>query len=113
MSAERRRAPRYQFIADAEVAEVASGVTARAKSGDLSIGGCFLNTPSPLAEGTEIRVTIFRESSTFTGIGRVVFVFPKLGMGVMFTSVEDNQMTALEEWLSALGHKSWQSMATD
>jgi hypothetical protein len=100
MNTERRRAPRYQFIADAEVAEVESGTKAKAKTGDLSIGGCFLNTQNPSPEGTEIRVTIFRESTAFTALGRVVFVFPRLGMGVVFTRVDADQLVALQEWLS-------------
>jgi hypothetical protein len=102
MNTERRRAPRYQFIADAEVAEVKSGTKAKAKTGDLSIGGCFLNTLNPSREGTEIHVTIFRESMAFAALGRVVFVFPRLGMGVLFTSIEADQLVALQEWLSEL-----------
>ena len=102
MSSERRRAPRYQFIADAEVVEIESGTSLKVKTGDLSIGGCFLDMLNPSPEGTEIRVTIFRTNSTFSALGRVVFVFPNLGMGVVFTSVEANQVAALEEWLSEL-----------
>ena len=102
MGSERRRSPRYQFIADAEVVEIESGMKLKAKTGDLSVGGCFLDMPSPPPEGTEIRVTIFWASASFTGVGRVVFVFPNLGMGVAFTSVAANQMTILEEWLAAV-----------
>lgn len=102
MGSERRRAPRYQFIADAEVVEVESGAKLKAKTGDLSIGGCFLDTLNPSPIGTEIRVTILRENTKFTGLGRVVFVFPNLGMGVVFTSSETSQVAILEAWLAEL-----------
>ena len=100
MSSERRRAPRYQFIADAEVTEIEPDTKLRAKTGDLSIGGCYLDMLNPSPDGTQVRVTIIRESTTFTALGRVVFVFPNMGMGVEFTSVEASQMRVLHEWLS-------------
>ena len=113
MSAERRRTPRYQFVADAEVAEIESGTKFRVKTGDLSIAGCFLDMLNPLPDGTEIRITIFRGDSAFTALGRVVFVFPNLGMGVVFKSVEGDQLTALQEWLAELSRGWWASLAVE
>jgi len=83
MERERRRAPRYPFIADAELVEIESGTKLKARTGDLSIGGCFLETLNPSPEGTQVQVTILQGNTTFTGIGRVVFVFPNLGMGIV------------------------------
>jgi hypothetical protein len=102
MSLKRRRATRYQFIAEAEVTELKAGMKFKAKTGDLSIGGCFLSMLNPPAEGTEILVTIFRESVTCTAHGRVVFVFPNMGMGVEFTRVEAIHSATLHGWLSEL-----------
>lgn len=101
MNCERRRAPRYQFIADAEVTEILSGTMLKAKTGDASLGGCFLDMLNP-PEGTEIRDTISYGNATFTALGRVVFVFPNMGMGVVFTSVEAHQSAVLQEWISEL-----------
>jgi hypothetical protein len=102
MDSARRGAPRYQFIAEAEVTEITSNTKLNAKTGDLSFGGCFLDMLNPSPEGTEIRVRISHASATFTTLGRVVFVFPDMGMGVVFTSVEDNQLAVLQAWLSKL-----------
>jgi PilZ domain len=102
MDSERRRAPRYPFIAEAEVTEIASDTKLSAKTSDVSIGGCFLDMLNPSPEGTEIRVRISHASATFTVLGRVVFLFPNMGMGVVFTRVEDNQLPVLQEWLSKL-----------
>ena len=101
MNAERRRAPRYQFVAEAELVETASGTKSHGKTGDLSLGGCFLDTLNPAPEGTELLVTISRADRRFSALGRVVFQFPRFGMGVVFTQVESDQLAILEEWLSA------------
>src|SRR5438552_18207427 len=102
MDSERRRAPRYQFIADAEFVEIESGTRLKARTGDLSIGGCFLETLNPSPEGTEIQVTILRGNTKFTGLGRVVFVFPNLGMGIVFTNSAASQVAILNAWLAEL-----------
>jgi len=102
MDAERRRAPRYPIIADAEVTEIASETKLAAKTSDLSVGGCFLDTLNPSPEGTDIAVRISHADTSFTARGRVVFVFPNMGMGVMFTDVPASQQAILEKWLTAL-----------
>lgn len=102
MSAERRRAPRYQFVAEAEVLETVTGIKTKVKTGDLSVGGCFIDTWNPSPEGAEIQVTIHRATRSFAACGRVVFVFPRVGMGVAFTRIENDQLSTLEEWLSEL-----------
>jgi hypothetical protein len=102
MDSERRRAPRYPIIADAEVTEIATETKLSAKTSDLSLGGCFLDTLNPSPEGTEIVVRISHTDTTFTARGRVVFLFPNMGMGVMFTSVPASQQAVLEKWLAEL-----------
>jgi hypothetical protein len=56
--------------------------------------------PSPV--GTDVRVRISHANTTFTALGKVVFVLQRMGMGVVFTSVEDNQLAILQKWLSEL-----------
>jgi c-di-GMP-binding flagellar brake protein YcgR len=102
MDQERRRAPRYPIIADAEVTEIASETKLSAKTSDLSAGGCFLDMLNPSPEGTEIVVRILHADTTFTARGRVVFLFPNMGMGVMFTNVPASQQAILEKWLAEL-----------
>lgn len=102
MESERRRAPRYPIIADALVTEIASKTKRAAKTSDLSVGGCFLDMLNPSPEGADIEVKISHADATFTAIGRVVFVFPHMGMGVMFTSVEADQRAVLQGWLETL-----------
>jgi c-di-GMP-binding flagellar brake protein YcgR len=84
MSLDRRRAPRYQFIAHAEIVEMESGAKFKVQTGDLSAGGCFIDMMNPLSQGALIRVLIFHQGRRFVALARVVFVFPRLGMGVVF-----------------------------
>jgi PilZ domain len=104
MSLDRRRAPRYQFIAHAEIVEMASGAKFNVQTGDLSIGGCFIDMMNPLSEEASIRLSIFHENRRFVALGRVVFVFPRLGMGVAFTDLEPAHRVILQGWLAHLEH---------
>ena len=102
MESEPRHAPRYPFIAEAEVTEISSDTKLIAKTSDLSIGGTFLDMLNPSPEGIDIRVRIFHKSRTFTTLCRVIFALPNMGMGVVFRSVEDDQLAILQEWISEL-----------
>src|SRR6266481_9480032 len=63
MDSERRQAPRYPFIAEAVVTEISSDTKLIAKTGDLSIGGCFLDMLNPTPQGTQVRVRISHASA--------------------------------------------------
>src|SRR5205809_6280021 len=102
MDSERRRAPRYPIIADAEVTEIASETRLSAKTSHLSEGGCFLDMLNPSPQGTEIVVRISRADTTSTARVKVVFLLPNMGMGVMYTSVPATQQTLLEKWHECL-----------
>src|SRR5216683_8220596 len=66
MDSERRHAPRYPFIAEAVVTEISSDTKLIAKTGDLSIGGCFLDMLNPTPQGTQVRLRISHQGATFT-----------------------------------------------
>ncbi len=102
MDFDRRQARRYQFIADAEVTETMTDTKLRCRTGDLSISGCFLDMLNPSPEDTAIQIRISQGDSTFSALGRVVFVLSNMGMGVAFTSVEPSQLAVLQKWLAEL-----------
>ena len=102
MDSERRRSARYRFIADTEITEITSNKRLGGRSSDLSMGGCFLDMLNPSPEGTRIRITVHHASASFTALGKVVFVFPNVGMGVVFTNVEEDQLAVLRKWLADL-----------
>jgi hypothetical protein len=101
MDRERRRGPRYLFIADTEVTKLSSDAKRSARTSELSISGCFIDMRDPAPAGTELRIRISQRNTTFTAFGCVISVIPDTGMSIAFTSIEPNQLTVLEKWLPA------------
>ena len=99
---DRRRAPRFRFVADAEVLETLSGTRQRARTGDLSMGGCFLEMLKPPPAGTDLKITISQGTVNFIALGRVVFATPNIGMGVVFTNIDPSQLEILLNWVAEL-----------
>lgn len=113
MDSERRHVPRYPFIAEVEVTEISSATKLIARTSDLSIGGCFIDMLNPSQEGTDVRVRISHKSTLFTTLGKVAFVLPNMGMGVVFRSAEDDQLAILQEWISELGRGNSERFTDD
>jgi hypothetical protein len=101
MERERRRGPRYLFIADTEMTDMPSGPKRSARISELSISGCFIDTRDPAPAGTEFRIRISQRNATFTAFGCVISVIPNTGMSIAFTNIESNQLSVLEKWLPA------------
>jgi hypothetical protein len=102
MESERRRSIRYPFIAQAEVTEVASATCLEARTGDLSLTGCYLDMLNPSPVGTEVRVCIFHGKETLVVLGTVTYVLQNMGMGVAFKNVGPSEGAILKRWLSDL-----------
>jgi c-di-GMP-binding flagellar brake protein YcgR len=102
LNSERRKHPRYPFIADAEVTDLATDAKFRVRTSDLSVGGCFLKMDNPTPAGTNLHVKIFRMSGSFEARGRAAFVMPNSGMGIAFTRVEERHLRTLERWLAEI-----------
>jgi hypothetical protein len=101
-SVERRKHPRYAFTAAADVIETRSGARVQGRISDLAKGGCYVDAMSPFAVGAEVKVRIAVEGGTFVAEARVVFAAAGMGMGLMFTTIEPEQLTTLERWIAEL-----------
>ena len=99
MDQERRRTPRYPFIADAEVIEEASGAKLTTRVSEFSVNGCYLDITNPLPKGTAVSVKIFTPKEFFEAPGLVVYSHPNLGMGVEFHDVKPFFHRVLRKWL--------------
>src|SRR5437588_4099138 len=94
-----RQSDRYSFAATVQVKELGSwgqGLITR----DLSVGGCFIKTAVPLANGIRIRVRIEHAGAEFTAIGRVTDNVSSEGIGVEFVDVEAKDRAILDKWLA-------------
>ena len=99
MGQERRRTPRFPFVASAEVVDTLSGASVTARVSELSLYGCYIDMPNPLPEGTSIRVKIYSSGRLLDASGKVVYSAPNLGIGVSFHDVSVPSLIVLKEWL--------------
>jgi hypothetical protein len=100
MESDRRRSMRYSFIAQAEVTEVASATCLKARTGDLSLTGCYLDMLNPSPVGTEVRVSISHGKENLIVLGTVTYALPNMGMGVAFKNVGPSEGAILKRWLA-------------
>jgi hypothetical protein len=95
-----RRVPRFPCRASAEI--TAGGAIELSSVTELSRYGCFLQTPKPLATGTELAIKIMNQGRVFAATAMVVYSQPDLGMGIAFREVKSLFQGVLEDWLRDL-----------
>ena len=98
--ADRRSAPRQHFVAQAQIVEVTSGVRLSARSCDLVLNGCYVDTLRPFPVGTLVRIRLKKGATTIEASGNVVYELPRLGMGIAFHHLKPDDQATLEKWLS-------------
>lgn len=99
MGSERRRTPRYSFIASAELIEEASDVRIATRVSELSLYGCYLDMMNPFPVGTLVLVKISSGDMFFQAKSKIVYSQPNMGAGVAFLQVEPAYQPILERWL--------------
>jgi Ribonuclease G/E len=100
VSVERRSAPRHAMVLAAEVLELPRGTKLSARTADISLTGCYIDTLNPIPPGSEVRVRIMHDGESFAAVARVVYVSYGLGMGIAFTKVAEDELARLDRWLS-------------
>ena len=99
MEREKRRTPRYIFIASAELCEEQSVVRVASRVSELSLHGCYLDMMNPFPPGTLILLKIFAGDLTFQSKAKIVYATPNVGAGVAFLDVEPKYDYILRSWL--------------
>ncbi len=101
MEQERRRTPRYPFIASIEMREGTSEDKQTARVTELSLNGCYVKMESPYPKGTSLGVKVFTETEFFEGQASVIYARPNQGMGLMFKETKPYYLMVLRKWLLA------------
>ena len=104
---DRRRHPRYPCSGGgAEIRQ--QGVDSRiwARLTDISLGGCYLETMSPLPVLTYVNLGLTLEEQHLNAKGQVVVSHPHFGMGVQFIDLSAADRKMLESWIAVLGAKA-------
>jgi len=103
LGSERRRTPRYTFIASAELIEEASDVRIATRVSELSLYGCYLDMMNPFPVGTLVLVKISAGDAFFQAKSKIVYAQTNMGAGVVFLEVEAQYQPVLERWLDEAG----------
>jgi hypothetical protein len=99
---ERRKVPRYTFVATAELTDSASGIKLSGRVTEISRKGCYVDILNPLPEGTLLDVRISREQGTFVTKGKTIYIQEQIGMGVLFLDTPMEELQILDSWIAEL-----------
>jgi hypothetical protein len=100
-SGERRRHFRHKCAISIEL-HPKEGAVIWGKSGDLSLGGFFLEMAIPLPEGSRVKAGLWLNGAKVWTEGQVVSSTPGFGIGVQFTEVAESDMLTLKRFLNDL-----------
>ena len=98
----RRSVRRCPFVASAEVIDLSSEARLPARTSELALGGCYVETLNPFAEGTLVQLRILRDQGVFETKAKVVYCHSNCGMGLSFMEMAPNQRSLLEDWLAEM-----------
>jgi hypothetical protein len=100
---ERRRFPRYPFIAYVEVTDMKPPhVRIKARTSDLGREGCYVDTITPFAVGTHVLIGIMKNEKSFSAKATVLYSTVGMGMGLLFTSIEPGEVPIIVRWIMEL-----------
>jgi hypothetical protein len=99
MEQERRRAPRFQFIAPAELVDESSGARTIAWVTDLGLRGCSLGVSEAPREGTALQLKIMTAEEFVEARATVVHAHPHL-VGMIFDELKPKSSAVLQKWLA-------------
>jgi PilZ domain len=100
---ERRCGTRMPFIAPIEMVEMRTGSRIKARTSDLSLQGCYVDTLNPLPIGAAVRLQIHRAGLILDVLANVSSRHAGSGMGLEFGEITGAQRAVLESWLNELG----------
>jgi hypothetical protein len=87
------------LIADAEIVELRSNAKLTARTSDVSLVGCFMNSDRSFPQGSKVRLSLVRQEKSFTSLGVIVRTQPT-GMAVSFSEIKKDQQNELHRWLA-------------
>lgn len=94
-----RCAPRYPFLALAELLEPVGRLQITGHTSTISDIGCQVQTANSLTVGTIVQLKIEQEGKVFQTWARVASVTPELGMGLSFLDTKAAHRETLKGWI--------------
>jgi hypothetical protein len=100
---EQRCCPRFPFSPAVEAIDIQANTRVMGRLSDIARHGCYMDTISPFAVKAAVELMITRDDQSFKTRANVVYSQVGMGMGLLFTTVEPDQLRQLETWLGELG----------
>ena len=100
--AEKRSCPRYPFSPAVEAFDLQADIRIKGRLADISRNGCYVDTINPFAKDAPVTLTISRDNQSFKTQAKVVYSKIGMGMGLLFTTAEPDQLRVLGSWLNEL-----------
>jgi PilZ domain len=97
---QRRRTPRYAFIASAELLEPQTDVRIATRVSELSLYGCYMDMLNPFPVDTPVLVKISAGDAVFQTKARVIYAHPNFGAGVGFLDPAPQYLEILRGWIT-------------
>lgn len=96
---DRRRTPRYPFVANGELREGKSEDKMSVRIKELGLNGCYIEAAHPFPPGTSLGIKIFTGTEYFEAQAKVIYSKPNLGMGLTFQEIKPFFRGVLRKWL--------------
>ncbi len=103
--AEKRKSARYKCKGSARL-QGNSGVSSWATFADISLDGCYIETPSPFPRGTALTLRLEVHGFRVEATGEVRVAYPSLGMGIRFIKMSDENREHLRELMGSISRSS-------
>ena len=100
--ADRRTTRRHLFFLAAEAEEIESKTKLLARTSDLSLGGCYLDSMRPFPPGTKFHLGLTRDNQTFRCQAVVMYSHLNMGMGISFMEADTESRALLARWMREL-----------
>jgi len=97
---ERRKVPRYGLVAIAKLTGPEDAQLLLGTVTQISRNGCYVDTPKTLPVGTSLKAIIFRDQRTFVAKANIIHVQERMGMGIAFLDLPEDQLKILDSWLA-------------
>ncbi len=101
-ASDRRQHARMQCLNSVQLQPDGTSAPIWGKASDLSMGGCFIEMPVPLAIGTKLRVALWLKQAKLSLKGKIVNSRPGFGNGIQFTEVSPSDAELLRGFLQSI-----------
>ncbi|MGA8149738.1 MAG: PilZ domain-containing protein [Terriglobales bacterium] len=99
---DRRKHPRMKSVNSVELYYGGQTSPVRARTTDISLGGCFVEMPNPLDKGATLKLALWVRDTKIWAQAKVITSTPGYGIGVQFTAMSDMDRRQLDQFLESI-----------